>query len=99
MNSIMRYSKENYILNNSIDGRGEMPRPFLMKGRDKMIITTAKEIKETIRDGMFVYRRNTYPTRVIDAKTTKGQVRIKLMHNNGTTEWVNHYPGDTYTQF
>jgi len=39
-----------------------------------MIITTAKEIKETLRDGMYVYRRDIHPTRVIDAKTTKGQV-------------------------
>lgn len=64
-----------------------------------MIITTVNEIKETIREGMYVYRKDIHPVRVIDAKTSKGQARIKLMHNNGKTEWVNHYPGDTYSQF
>jgi hypothetical protein len=63
-----------------------------------MIITTVKEIKETLRDGMYVYRRDTNPTRVIDARTRKGRAQVKVMYPNGDTAWVNHYPGDTYAQ-
>jgi hypothetical protein len=63
-----------------------------------MIITTVKEIKETLRDGMYVYRRDTNPTRVIDARIRKGHTQVKVMYPGGDIKWVNHYPGDTYAQ-
>jgi hypothetical protein len=63
-----------------------------------MQITTVKEIKETLRDGMCVYCKPG-PIRIIDAKTVKGEKKVKLMHYSGKTEWLTMRPEDIYTQF
>lgn len=66
---------------------------------------TLKEIKSKLKENKSIYFRInvspgqiTFPLRVINAKTKNNILFVKIMKNNGDTNWININKGNLYQQ-